>query len=263
MKVKLTLALACVCGLLFAGDANADDEVQVAPEAPQVIGGDGWTFAFAPYFWAAGLSGDVANFGLPAVDVDASFSDILDVLDFGAMAIAEARNGPYSFYGDLIYTKLSGDIGTPRGVLASRVDVDSETFAGLFAFGYSVLADGSGHLDVVGGVRVWSIDTGLSFIGGILDGAAASDGATWVDAMLGVRGDYALTDTIYLTGWALVGAGGADIDWDVAAGIGYRFNDSISSVIGYRALGVDYEDNDGIVFDVVQQGPILGLVIRF
>ncbi|SDI49161.1 hypothetical protein SAMN05428953_102101 [Mesorhizobium muleiense] len=60
----------------------------------------------------------------------------------------------------------------------------------------------------------------------------------------------------------LVGAGEADIDWDVAGAVGYRFNDRISSVIGYRALGVDYS-NDGGFLDVVQQGPILGLVVRF
>lgn len=35
----------------------------------------------------------------------------------------------------------------------------------------------------------------------------------------------------------LVGAGEADIDWDVAVAIGYRFSDRVSSVIGYRALG--------------------------
>lgn len=60
----------------------------------------------------------------------------------------------------------------------------------------------------------------------------------------------------------LVGAGEADIDWDVAEAIGYRFNDRISSVIRYRALGVNYSNDDGFL-DVVQQGPILGLVVRF
>ncbi len=28
-------------------------------------------------------------------------------------------------------------------------------------------------------------------------------------------------------------------------------------------LGVDYSDDDGFLFDVVQQGPIVGLTIRF
>jgi len=65
-----------------------------------------------------------------------------------------------------------------------------------------------------------------------------------------------------LASWGLVGAGGADVDWDVAAVLGYRFNDRFSAVAGYRALGVDYSD-DGFLFDVVQQGPILGITMHF
>ena len=38
--------------------------------------------------------------------------------------------------------------------------------------------------------------------------------------------------------------------------------DPISAVVGYRAAGVDYE-NDGFVYDTVQQGPIIGAVFRF
>lgn len=63
-------------------------------------------------------------------------------------------------------------------------------------------------------------------------------------------------------GWALVGAGQADLDWDLAAGIGYHINETFSATLGYRALGVDYSE-DGFLFDVVQQGPIRRLTIRF
>lgn len=115
--------------------------------------------------------------------------------------------------------------------------------------GYAFLEDTSGGLEVVGGVRVWSVDTEISFSGGILDGVSRNDGATWVDGLVGLRGNYSITPKVYLTGWGLVGASEADIDWDVAGAIGYRFNDSISAVAG--------------IFDVVQQGPILGLVVRF
>lgn len=245
---------------MFADSARAADiYTPVGPEAQQVVE-TRWTFTLAPYLWAAGLSGDVAKFGLPAVDVDSSFSDILDHLDFGVMAVGEARKGPISFFGDLIYIDLSADADIDAA--ASSVDVSVETFVGLLGVGYSVLQSSSGHLDVVGGLKVWSVDTNLSFSGGILNGVSESDGATWVDAMAGLRGDYSVTDNIYLTGWGFVGAGGADLDWDVAAGLGYRFSDRIESVLGYRALGVDYSDGP-FVFDVVQQGPILGLVVRF
>ena len=66
-----------------------------------------------------------------------------------------------------------------------------------------------GHLDVVGGVKVWSVDTTISFNGGILGGLETSDSATWMDGMVGLRRKYSFTPEIYLTGWGLVGGGGA------------------------------------------------------
>ncbi|QRM56210.1 hypothetical protein [Sinorhizobium sp. BG8] len=263
MKSSSICVLACVGFLPLAGPTLAADIVSpMTPQVQETTTESGWTFAFEPYFWAAGLSGDLASFGLPAVHVDSSFSDIWDHLDFGAMAMGEARYGPYSIVGDVIYTKISGSAGTPRGILAESVDVDSETFAAFLGVGYALFEDNAGRLDVIGGARVWSVDTDLSFDGGILDGVSKSDGDTWVDALAGLKATYSITPEIYLTGWGLVGAGGADIDWDVAAAIGYRFNNTISAVAGYRALGVDYSSG-GFEFDVIQQGPILGLVVNF
>ncbi|MCA1443578.1 hypothetical protein I6F07_25865 [Ensifer sp. IC4062] len=263
MKTCIVRTLAAIGTCLVTGAVNAADIYSpMTPELQQTTTESGWTFSFAPYFWAAGLSGDVAQFKLPAVDVDASFSDIFDHLEFGAMAIGEARNGPYSIFADVMYTKISGQAGTPRGILATDVELTSETFAGLLGAGYSVFESDKVRLDVVGGLRVWSVESELSFHGGILDGRSRSDDATWVDGLAGFRGTYSLTPEIYLTGWGLVGSGGADLDWDVAAAIGYRFNDTISAIAGYRALGVDYSD-DGFVFDVTQQGPMLGLTVRF
>jgi hypothetical protein len=60
----------------------------------------------------------------------------------------------------------------------------------------------------------------------------------------------------------MVGGGASKIGWDALAGIGYQWNDRISVVAGYRALGVDYE-HAGFVYDVVQRGPILGATFEF
>lgn len=107
MTSRFVRALISIGGCLLAGGATAADIYSpVTPEVQQVTTESGWTFSFAPYFWASGLSGDIQQFGLPAVDVDASFSDVFDRLDFAAMAIGEARYGPYSIFGDVLYTKL-------------------------------------------------------------------------------------------------------------------------------------------------------------
>lgn len=255
--------LAAVQAALITNAAVAADVSPLLIGEPRPAEAEGgWTFSVAPYFWIAGLSGDTAQFGLPTVHIDSSFSDIFGNLDFAFMAAGEARHGRFSVIGDVIYTKLSADAETPLGILASDVDVTSESFSGLLGLGYAVLDGPDGHLDVVGGIKLWSVETTISLSGGLLGRREASDSATWVDGVVGLRGKYSFTPEIYLTGWGLVGGGGADIDWDVALGIGYDFNDRVSAIAGYRALGVDYSD-DGFLFDTVQQGPILGVAIKF
>jgi hypothetical protein len=263
--MKAFYAAAVCAALAVASPAKTADLTPLTPDAKQVESQSGWTFTVAPYFWAAGISGDTAQFGLPEVHMDANFGDLLKNLDFAFMAAGEARYDRYSIFSDIIYTKLGADADTPRGILADSVDVTSKTFAGLLGVGYSVLEDQSGHLDIVGGIRVWSVDTTIGFNGGAVGPILGekSDSATWVDGVAGVRGNYFFTPEVYLTGWGLVGAGGADVDWDVALGVGYKFNDSVSAIAGYRALGVNYSNDDGFVFDAVQQGPILGVAIHF
>lgn len=257
------LGLSVMLASLICGSAQAADVSPLLAGEPRADEAQpGWTFSIAPYFWMAGLSGDTSQFGLPTVHINADFGDVLDRLDFAFMAAGEARNGRFSVIGDIIYTKLSANGETPFGILADDVDVTSESFSGLLGVGYAVLDGPEGHLDIVGGIKVWSVDTTISLNGGILGGIERSDSATWVDGMVGLRGRYWFTPEIYLTGWGLVGGGGADFDWDVALGLGYNFNDRISGIVGYRALGVDYSDN-GFLFDAVQQGPILGLAVKF
>ncbi|MHC2296657.1 hypothetical protein ACVJBD_000863 [Rhizobium mongolense] len=236
MRVILVQAAVLCASLAAASSGRTADIAPGIPEAKVVESESGWSYTAAPYFWAAGLSGDMAQFGLPEVHIDASFGDILENLDFAFMAAGEARHDRFSIFGDIMYTKLGADANTRNGILADSVDVTSKTFAGLLGAGYSVLENQSGHLDIVGGVRVWSVDTTIGLNGGILGGREADDGATWVDALAGVRGNYFFTPEIYVTG-GLVGGGGADIDWDVSLALGYKFTDTISAVAGYRAVG--------------------------
>lgn len=261
MRSSLSIPIALLLGVMIATSAGAADAPAVRSEAKPVAT-DGWVFSVSPYFWGAGLSGDVAQFGLPEVHVESSFGDIFKDLDFAFMAVGEARRDRVSLVVDVTYTKVSTGTGTPRGIVTDRVDLRSETFTGFIGAGYALVHDARGHLDVVAGARVWDARTDLSFVGGVLHDVAASDRASWVDAMAGVRGRYRLADRVYVTGWGLVGAGQSDLDWDVGAGIGYEASDRISMVAGYRALGVDYRHRD-FVYDVVQQGPIVGMVMRF
>lgn len=257
MPKKLTLvAIALAAG---AHMANAAD-LPSPPAEPD----SGWSFTFAPYVWAAGMDGKVAQFGLPEVDVDASFSDVLKNFDIGLMGVGEARYGRFGVATDLLWVKLSAEQNTPLGRLADNVEANVETLMATAVGSYSLILDETANLDIVAGGRLWSVDTKLSLDGGALDGRSASDDDTWVDPVVGLKGRANFTSDFYITGWGLIG--GFDVSskfmWDVMGGIGYSASDSFSIMAGYRGVGVDYRNN-GFVYDVVQHGPLLGFVFNF
>jgi hypothetical protein len=206
----------------------------------------------------------MALFGFPEVEVDESFSDIIKTFDIGAMAVTEARRGRFGVVTDLMYAKTSDASATPLGILATSAELEGQTLTFTALGEYRLLESPRGSLDLMAGGRLWWVDNELSFSGGILDGVSTSDGDTWVDPMIGAKAEFDLTERFFVNGWAMAGGFGvsSDFAWDLLGAAGYRFNNTFSTAIGYRALGVDYSD-DGFVFDIVQHGPIMGLIIKF
>lgn len=257
MLRKLILAATALAAAAHVADAADIPGPPVEPDS-------GWSFVFAPYVWAAGLDGKVAQFGLPEVEIDASFADVLKNFDIGLMGVGEARNGRFGVAADLFWVKLTAGQDTRLGLLADSVEADVETLMLTAAGSYSVFLDETANLDIVAGARLWSVETELSLDGGALDGRSQSDGDTWVDPVVGVKGRANLSPEFYVTGWGLVGGFGVSSKfmWDVMAGLGYAPSENFSIVAGYRGLGVDYSD-DGFVYDVVQHGPLLGFVFNF
>lgn len=273
MKARGTLisVIAGAAALLVSTAARAADIAAEAPQeaAPPV---STWTFSVAPYLWAAGLEGDAGLFGREPVHLDMSFGDIFDNLRFGGMVVAEAHNGTWGFFGDLVYVKTDADASITRtvaGVPATlAASVETSSLTATLMGEYRAIASGAATLDLMAGARIWSVDNeieaALSAGGPPLADFSGSDGSVWVDPMVGARGRYDINQSWFLTGWGMVGGFGAgsDVTWDVLGAAGYQWNERISIVAGYRALGVDYED-DGFVYDVVQHGPVIGAVFRF
>lgn len=245
---------------IFSSPASAGPDGP--SEVPNATARPQWSVDIAPYFWAAGMSGTVASFGAAPVDVDMDFSDIFGDLDFSIMAAGEARYGRFSLTMDLLYLKLSTSETTPRGILLSSVGLDSTMTEISALAGYSVLDLPNARVDAVLGARLWSVDNGLSFKGGLLGGRTFKDSATWADAMGGLKGRLDLSDRFYLTGTALAGGGGSNFGWDLMGGLGYQFTNRFSAVAGYRAMGVDYKDGP-FEFDVTIKGPIIGASFKF
>jgi hypothetical protein len=225
-----------------------------------------WQFTTAAYLWMPGVTGTSGIAGLDPVEVDADFLDILENLDFGFMAVAEARYDRFGIFGDLMYTKLSVDGTGPNGLFAA--DVTNQMITGTVMGEFRVIEQGKTSLDLMAGARIWGVTGDLEVTstngGGPQLGFEADGDKYWVDPMIGVKTRLQGASPWYLNGWAMIGGFGvaSEIDWDLYGGIGYEVNDRFSLVAGYRGVGVDYSD-DGFVFDVIQHGPVLGGVFRF
>ena len=224
----------------------------------------GWEFQVTPYAWMAGLNGRVGTVpGLPPVDVDLSFSEILEDLDIAGMAMASARSGPWVIFLDANYVRSSSteQLG---GVAFDSVKLTSRTTTLAFAVGRTLSATPMGSVDAYVGARAWWLENTFDFRGA---GGGQSDRtlkANWVDPLVGVAGRYSISDRWTLFG-ALEAGGfgvGADSEWSLLAGATYRFSDSFGVNVGWRHLEVDYDEDDAL-FDVSQSGPVIGATFNF
>lgn len=221
-----------------------------------------WKFSVAPYLWFAGLNGTVSTLpGLPTAEADLSFSDILENLDLSIMAVASATKGKNGIFTDLIYVKTTTPASTPGPIITSA-ELQSKSVS-LTLAGERVVSDTvNSELRVMGGVRYWNVENDLSVTAGALPPQTISTGDNWLDVVVGVRGTRDIGARTYLTGTALLGAGGSELTFDLFGGVGYRFNEGTAGVLGYRHLSVDRRDGT-FVYDVTQSGLIAGVVFSF
>ncbi|MBN8999130.1 MAG: hypothetical protein J0H54_06960 [Rhizobiales bacterium] len=259
--VALCLVAASVA---FGGAASAADVATTAAEPAAVVAPtpDRWQFTVAPYVWTAGVSGNLSYAGIPLVHLDAPFSSLLDDLNFGGMLVGEARYDRFVLFSDLIDLNLSRGYGVkPLGVPID-LDIGLNLFEWTPMLGYSVIKTDTWNVDVMGGARFWSVDLDTSLNVANLLTLDADASEVWADAMVGVKSQYALTSKLFVAGWALAGAGGSTLTWDLMGSVGYKFTDSFWGMAGYRAQAVDYESNS-LTFDTTMQGPILGAAFKF
>ena len=250
-------------GVASVGVANAGRRPTVTNTSnPQTSSSDEWQFQFSPYFWLAGLHG-TGGVGNRTTQVDESFRDVFDALNFAFMGTFEARKDKFISLTDLEYVSVSDDKATP-GPLFSSVDAGFKTFIFDQEVGYRLWEnpEKGASLDVLGGARVWRVKTDFEFGAGILPATRIEASRSWVDAVGGLRGKMALSQKMFLTGKFDLGGGGSHFTWQVFGGAGYNLNPKIALIFGYRVLDVDYDKNN-FVFDMNQRGPILGLGFRF
>jgi hypothetical protein len=224
-------------------------------------GADRFKYQVTPYLWLSGLDGTVGARGRTA-NVDASAGDILDHLDFAAMGTFDARWNRWRLLVDTLYVNVSGEKGTP-----DPFAIDARVSPRAFIFdpevGYQILRREGVDLDVMGGLRVWHLKNQLQ----LTQNTSQIDfehTKSWPDPIVGLRFTSDLPKRFYVTAKADIGGfdAAARIDWQAFGGLGFKFNDRIVGVAGYRHLAVDYK-NEGFVYDTALKGIIAGVGLRF
>jgi hypothetical protein len=271
-RTKGGVCLLAVALLLSASAAGAQDS-------------DETTYEVSVYLWGEAVSGELAGRNASA-EVDASFSDILDVLNVGLMGSFQARrdrwllllDGQYIVLEDETDTRtITVDPGPGPGVTASvRAKAELEQAFADLKLGYALidapLPGESGSdprsygVDFLLGARWWYMKPDIDVRIGPLAGSYENS-ASWVDGLVGLRAHVDLTRTLRLVALGDVGGfsigDASDTTFQAMVGLRWQTGSSWSTHLGYRVLHVDRPVGDAGNFDIRFRGPQLGVAFAF
>jgi len=234
--------------LLPAGQARAEGE---------------WQFSITPYIWLAFIDLKVDS-DQGTIHTDASFSDVGTDLNFAFMISGEAHNGEWGVLVDLLYLDLTTEGDTPNGLLWQRAVADTSGFVASLYGEYRVLDRQGLKVDLLAGMRIYTIDIDTSLKGGPADERKYDASDTWVDPVIGTRARLMLDEDWFLGVSGDVGGFGAGskLTYQVLGTVGWQFAESWSAQAGYRYFSVN-KDFDGEDVKMKFHGPIVGVTYRF
>lgn len=127
--------------------------------------------------------------------------------------------------------------------------------------GYDFASSDVSRVNGFGGLRYLDMDTTVNLAVG-RGSQRASDDFSNLDAVVSLRGTYALSEKWHLTYYGDVGTGDTDFTSQAALGADYKF-DGWSLSFGYRHLEwQDLNDSDTLA-DVDFSGPFIGAKFNF
>lgn len=179
-------------------------QAAVAQGVVAEAGDDRWRSSLFVYLWGVDMDGTAAVRG-QEVDVDASFSDIVEDLKFAAFARFESHKGKWGYFFDGMYVKLDPEESTPIG----NVKVEVEDFIGEVGGVYHFNPTVQGLF----GVRYQKMEVDLK-----LPARTVGGDESWVDGFMGVRLVPVRNEKwrVWLRGD--VDGGDSDFNWNAAVG---------------------------------------------
>lgn len=229
---------------------------------------DPWKITVAPYLLGAFMNGTVGVRGVET-KIDVSASDIFSKLKMGFNGYFEAKKGKWGFGADIIYMNLGSFTAVPH--------TNFDTSQGAYTF--VAIRELNERLDLMVGVR-WNVITGSALFFDprpplIPANTELSLKKQWVDPVVGIRWLQPLSERwLFNLGFDLAGFGvGSKIVVDCFPALLFKVGKTAHLGAGYRLMYTNYKkgyDEDAIIqpadafkYDVVSQGPVLGMMFRF
>jgi hypothetical protein len=242
---------------------------------------DDWHFDAIIYGYFPSISGKSQfpeRTGGSSVDVDSD--KIIDALKFAFMGTFEARKGRWGVLTDVLYMDLGGSKSRTRDLTIGGVPLPADVTANgsldikgtvwELAGTYRALAEPTGTLDLLGGVRMldYRQTLGWEFSADLGPGNPSRSGSSEIkvtnwDAIVGAKGRILLGDDRkwYIPYYVDVGTGDSDFTWQVIGGVGYSFG--WGDVLGgWRYL--DYNLKSGSKIEgATFNGPMVGVAFHW
>ncbi len=240
------LGLVLLAGIVCAGPASAAD--------------DDWQFDFALYGWLPNI-----DIELPAGQkTKITRDDIVNNLDMAFMGRARALKNKWSLTTDIIYFDLQHKDREPLlpGLDLRKIELQAALIKP--TLGYRVYDSGNNQIELYAGGRYFWVQPTLTTEIVVLNPPESSQDAKsdsrW-DALVGVRGQYNISERWYVPYYADIGAGESDSVVDLLGGVGYRFQ-RVDLVAGWRYL--DYDFGGGFPLKTMTvNGPLVGVEFSF
>jgi len=246
-------------GILIAALGVLTLTVSLSPGVASAQQNNDSNFRITPYLWMLGVDGTTAVLGQDT-DVDASFGDVLDVLNIALSVNMEWKTANNFFVVlDPLWAQLEMDFATPGPLpIAGKVEIELLIVDGLV--GYEV----NDKFDLYAGARYYDQDIKI-----VPSGMAPTIqlGDDWTDVILGFRYHSQVGDK-----WSFAGrldgavAGDSDSAWYLQAAFLRHFGDNKHLDLGWRHYDVDYTSGAGIStfkWDVAHSGPVVGFSWEF
>lgn len=224
-----------------------------------------WSYSTTLYGWLTSLSSTIGTrFG--EVEINQSFSDILDQLNFAAFGTFEANRGPWGGIFDVAYADLSRTETFLPGAPFGGARLDTQLTAVSVYGTYRLVETPTTGFDVGAGFRSYNLTFGAALAPGVAPALTIARSENWVDPVIGARALFRLNDdwrgavSLDLGGFGIGKA--SDLSVQAAAELEYSVNDTWSMMFGYRHLAIDRPLN-GQTFRLELSGPLIGVRARF